>query len=79
MMRSVMIAVWSSFLVAIVAEGCVFSLLDPLEILPAAQLPDHSPLAAYTIGFLVFWLFCSLASLLTCYLLRTPAAGKPRP
>jgi hypothetical protein len=68
MARHAMIILWSSFLTAGIAEGFFFSLFDPHELLIAGSQIELSPLAAYTIGFFIFWLFCSLASLLTCYL-----------
>jgi hypothetical protein len=72
MLRLVMLVVWTSFLAAVVAEGCFFSLFDPHEMLLGGHQIDLSPLAAYTIGFFIFWLFCSLASGLTCYLISVP-------
>lgn len=68
MPRLLMIVLWPSFLVAIVAEGLFFSLIDPF----GGSLGDNedslSPLATYTIGFFLLWLFCALSSSLTCYL-----------
>jgi hypothetical protein len=72
MVRLAMIVLWSSFLAAIVAEGCFFSVFDPHELLLAGRQIELSPLAAYTIGFFIFWIFCSLASMLTCYLIGMP-------
>lgn len=67
---------WPSFLVAIVAEGCFFSLFDPGDLLGHfnGELP---PIAGYTIGFFFFWLFCSLASMLTYYLANVPNDRDP--
>jgi hypothetical protein len=59
---------WPSFLVAIVAEGCFFSLFDPLELLHLGAQHELQPIAGYTIGFFFFWIFCALASALTYYL-----------
>lgn len=72
MLRLTMVILWSSFLTAIIAEGCFFSLFDPRELLLGSQQIELSPLAAYTIGFFIFWIFCALASLLTCYLIKVP-------
>jgi hypothetical protein len=72
MARLMMIVLWPSFLVAIVAEGFFFSLFDPQDLAISGTHLDVPPLAAYTVGFFCFWIFCSLASMLTCYLLGTP-------
>lgn len=77
MMRLAMRVLWPSFLAAIVAEGCFFSLFDPLEMIPAGSEFTLSPLAAYTIGFFFFWAFCALASMLTYYLVAPPEGGDP--
>lgn len=69
MARLLMVVLWPSFLVAIVAEGFFFSLFDPNELSLAGSEIELAPLATYTIGFFIFWLFCSLASVLTCYLI----------
>lgn len=68
MVRMLMLVLWPSFLVAIVAEGVFFSLFDPNELVLRATDHDVQPLAVYTLGFFFFWVFCALASLLTCYL-----------
>ena len=36
-MRRVAVVLWASFLVAIVAEGMVFSMLDPLAVFPGER------------------------------------------
>ena len=74
MLLLILTILWPSVLGAIIAEGCFFSLFDPRELLIAEQQIELSPMAAYTIGFLLFWLFCAMASGLTCYLVQTPAA-----
>jgi hypothetical protein len=72
MARLMMVVLWPSFLVAIVAEGFFFSLFDPHELSMASWHLDVAPMAAYTVGFFFFWMFCSLASMLTCYLIDVP-------
>ncbi len=72
MTRLMMVILWPSFLVAIVAEGAFFSLFSPHDLIPFSMEPDMKPLAVYTIGFFCFWLFGALASMLTCYLIGTP-------
>ena len=77
MLRRAMTVLWASFLAAIVAEGFFFSLFDPHELLFAQHQIELSSLAAYTIGFFIFWILCGLASLLTCYLLNAPEPPLP--
>jgi hypothetical protein len=77
MLRLAMVILWPSFLVAALAEGFFFSLLDPNDIqLGGMQLPLQ-PLAAYTLGFLMFWLFCALACMLSLYLANVPSDRNP--
>lgn len=77
MARLLMVVLWPSFLVAIVAEGFFFSFFDPTELPLIGSDIVLTPMAAYTIGFFFFWVFCALASMLTCYLIG--AAGERRP
>ena len=77
MARLMMVVLWPSFLVAIVAEGFFFSLFDPQDLALNGTLLEVPPLAAYTVGFFCFWAFCSLASMLTCYLIGVPNDRRP--
>lgn len=70
--RLVMVVLWPSFLVAIVAEGFFFSLFDPSDLSLVGSHIELTAIAAYTIGFFFFWVFCALASMLTCYLIGVP-------
>ncbi|KIF81479.1 hypothetical protein [Noviherbaspirillum autotrophicum] len=72
MARLMMVVLWPSFLVAIVAEGFFFSLFDPRDLGMLGIHLDVSPMTAYSVGFFCFWLFCALASMLTCYLVGMP-------
>jgi hypothetical protein len=58
---------WPSFIVAIVASGVFFSAFNPLDLIPFNLDIDISPLAAYSIGFFLFWLLAFLSSLGTLY------------
>ena len=59
---------WPSFVTAIVASGLFFSAFDPRDLVPFDFDIEFSPLAAYTIGFFLFWLIALLSSLGTLYL-----------
>lgn len=58
---------WPSFAMAIVASGVFFSAFDPRDLVPYNLDIDVSPIAAYSIGFLLFWLLCILSSWGTLY------------
>ena len=68
--RFLMQVLWPSFLVAIVAEGVFFSMVDPEELTLVGVTLAESRQAAYTVGFLVFWSLFSLSSALTWLLTR---------
>ncbi len=72
MLRLTAMILWPAFLVAIVAEGFFFSLFDPEDLALAGTHIELSPLATYTLGFFFFWFFCSLASMMTCWLTQVP-------
>jgi hypothetical protein len=60
---------WPAFLVAILAEGLLFSLVHPADLI---FFGNHIPMAdegVYTIGFFVIWFFCASSSALTAYIL----------
>jgi hypothetical protein len=71
---------WPSFLVAGLAEGLLFSVVHPSELLFFGHHPDNSDEGIYTLGFFVIWMFCAFSSALTAYILpgiEAPADGKP--
>lgn len=65
----VMAVLWPSFLMACVASGLLFSLIDPVELVLLDNQVHLSPLGTYTVGFFVFWFLGSIASSLTALLL----------
>ncbi len=60
---------WLSFLMAGVATGAFFSAIDPLQLKPCVDFPEVGRTAAYSIGFLLFWLLTSSSSLLSVFFL----------
>lgn len=64
---------WPSFLVAAVAEGIFFTVIDPQELYLFGKAVQLSQTAAYSIGFLGFWAICAASSLLTWLLLMSAA------
>jgi len=71
MMQRLIAILWPSFLVAGVANIIFTTLFDPLEILYRGEPLIEQRIAAYTIGFFVFWLLGIAASSLTCYFQRS--------
>ena len=58
---------WPSFVTAIVASGLFFSAFDPIDLVPFNLDLDISELAAYSIGFLTFWIIALISSSGTLY------------
>ena len=61
---------WPSFLIAGVADVLFFTLYDPSQFLYLEEPVFASRLAAYGIGFFLFWLMGIGSSALTCYFQR---------
>ena len=76
MLRLAMKVLWPSFLAAVLAEGCFFSLFDPQDLIHARDLA-LAPGTLYTLGFFAFWAFGTLASILTYYLVTVPDDPHP--
>ena len=58
---------WPSFIVAIVATGIFFSAFNPKDLMPYNLDIDISPLAAYSVGFFIFWIIAAVSSYGTLY------------
>jgi len=65
--QQVISVLWPSFLVAIVASGVFFSAFNPVDLIPFNLDIDISPLAAYSIGFFLFWVLAIISSYGTLY------------
>lgn len=66
-MQRWMAILWSSFLMAGIAEGVFFSLINPQELYLLGQVVDYPPIMTYSVGFFAFWGLCAASSWLTCY------------
>jgi len=69
---------WCSFLAACLASLLFFAFLDPIELAgePSALSflwPNRT--AAYTVGFLFFWMIAAVAAGLSVYMLHTARRG----
>ena len=72
---------WPSFLVSGLAEGFLFSFVQPEDLVFFGHHPNISDEGIYTLGFFAIWIFCALSSALTTYILpgiNTDSAGKDR-
>ena len=58
-MQKWMAVLWPSFLMAGVAEGVFFSLVNPQELYLLGAEVAYPPIATYSLGFFAFWLLCA--------------------
>ena len=65
--QQVISVLWPSFITAIVATGIFFSAFNPRDLIPFNLDIDISPLAAYSIGFFLFWILGIASSYGTLY------------
>lgn len=72
-MQKLMLILWPSFIVAGIAEGVFFTVIDPRELFLFGEPVHFSKIATYSIGFFGFWAVCAASSLMTCFL-QTGAA-----
>lgn len=68
--QRVIAVLWPSFLTAGVATILFFTAFDPEHLLLETDYADISRLAAYSIGFFLFWTLTSVTCVLTCYFQR---------
>lgn len=64
---------WITFLMAVMATGVFFSVIDPIDLKYCVPFPEVSRSAAYTIGFFLFWALTSLTALFAVFFVY-PAA-----
>lgn len=70
---------WPSFIVAGIATGVFFTLIDPTDLRVFDRELVLSRTAVYSIGFFLFWLFAAGSSALTCFFQRSSAElNRPR-
>ncbi|MBI3284177.1 MAG: hypothetical protein HYZ65_04885 [Burkholderiales bacterium] len=65
-----MVVLWPAFLMACVATGLFFSLVDPMELIVLDERVQVHIIGAYTIGFFAFWLLGIISSSLTVLLVQ---------
>lgn len=72
-MLKILWVLWPSFLVAGIAEGVFFTVIDPQELFLFGEPVHYSKTATYSIGFFGFWSVCAASSLMTWFLQRSAA------
>ena len=72
-MHKIFRVLWPSFLVAGIAEGVFFTVIDPQELYLFGEPVHFSRIATYSIGFFGFWVACAASSLMTWFLLLSAA------
>ena len=73
--RFLMQVLWPSFLMAAVAVGVLFSMIDPQELVVVGLHLADSREAAYTVGFFLMWGMSAASSALT-WMLSSRAADE---
>lgn len=68
--QRVIAVLWPSFITAGIATILFFTAFDPEHLLMETRYAGASRLAAYSIGFFLFWILTSVTCLLTCYFQR---------
>ena len=76
--RFMMQVLWPAFLMAIVAEGVIFSMIDPQELVVVGLHLADSREAAYTVGFFLFWALFACSSGITYLLSHGMEEPPPR-
>lgn len=67
-MLKILWVLWPSFLVAGIAEGLFFTVIDPQQLFLFGEPVHMSKIATYSIGFFGFWVICAASSLMTWFL-----------
>lgn len=60
---------WPSFLIAIIAEGLLFTVINPEDVVIFGRPVEASGQAIYTISFFALWGLCALSSAFTLLML----------
>ena len=69
MPRLLMTILWPSFLMAIIAVGVVFSMIDPGTLFILGNEVELNNVVIYSIAFFIFWILGAISSGLTALLM----------
>jgi len=75
----VIAVLWLTFLMAGLATMVFFAAIDPVELKRCVDFPEVSRIAAYTIGFLLFWLLTASSGLMCLFFLYPRMPAEPPP
>jgi hypothetical protein len=64
---------WPAFLLAVVADGLLLTLVHPEDI-RVGEFFQGEPIAAHSVGFVALWILSAASSVLTLYLVQTACA-----
>ena len=78
MPQRIIAILWLSFLMAGIATGVFFSAIDPMELKYCVEFPPVNRTAAYSIGFLLFWLLTASSSLLAVFFTYPSGSDKDK-
>ncbi len=68
-MKLIIWVLWPAFIAAGIAEVIFFTVIDPQQLYLFGQPVELPAMTTYSIGFLMFWLICAGASLMTWFML----------
>jgi len=74
--QRIITVLWLSFLMAGIATGCFFSVIDPFELQYCIDFPEMSRTGAYSIGFFLFWLLTASSSMLAAFFIYPTKESK---
>ena len=78
-LRSFGVIAWVSFLFAVLASMLFFASFEPVELAAIATFPlALSPIALYSLGFILFWVLCFCSTASSCILLALPLAKRQK-
>lgn len=69
--QKLFIILWISFLLAIMATGLVFSVIDPVILSNSIQFMNQSSVAIYSMGFLLFWILSVVSAYISYLFIKT--------
>lgn len=68
--QKVVAVLWPSFIMSSIATIVFFTLFNPIDMLTCNGYSDVSQMAAYTIGFFLFWALTGSSCVLSMYFQR---------
>lgn len=70
--QRLMCIAWPAFLVTVLLEGLVFTVIDPMDLHYVAEGFEMSRQGFYTLAFFVFWGVIGISSALSVFLMSPP-------